>query len=223
MFKAIADNNNPNSLASRSRSKRFEFFKSELNKLPRPLKILDIGGTQEFWEMMGFVNEAGVEIYLLNLEKTPVSYPNFKSLKGDARDLSEFEDGSFDVVFSNSVIEHLFTWENQVKMAQEMIRVGKNHFVQTPNFWFPIEPHFVFPFFQFLPLAVRERLVHHFNLGHHKKYPDMKVAREIVREVKLLSKNEFKKLFPDFNFYDDKFMGLNKSFVAYKFNENLFD
>ncbi|MBC8844888.1 class I SAM-dependent methyltransferase, partial [Escherichia coli] len=75
-----------------------------------------------------------------------------------ATDLSEIDDQQFDIVFSNSVIEHLYTWENQEKMAKEVLRVGKYHFIQTPNYWFPIEPHWVFPFFQFLPKSIRIRL-----------------------------------------------------------------
>ncbi|MGL1255153.1 methyltransferase domain-containing protein, partial [Vibrio parahaemolyticus] len=85
---------------------------------------------------------------LLNLEKEEVTNPQFQSITGNATDLSGINDQQFDIVFSNSVIEHLYTWENQEKMAKEVLRVGKYHFIQTPNYWFPIEPHWVFPFFQ---------------------------------------------------------------------------
>ena len=67
---------------------------------------------------------------------------------GDATDLSPFKDKSFDIVHSNSVIEHLYNFENQKKMASEIMRVGQKHIVQTPNKYFFLEPHLsYFPFF----------------------------------------------------------------------------
>ena len=92
-----------------------------------------------------------VEITLLNLTLVETDLPNVISIAGDATDLSDFADKSFDIAFSNSVIEHLFSFQNQQKMALEAQRVSRYHFIQTPNFWFPIEPHWVFPCFQFLP------------------------------------------------------------------------
>ncbi len=218
MLGFIADNKNKNSLAAKARKKRFDFFLKELQKLNKPLKILDIGGTQGFWEMMNFTDQEDIKIYLLNLEHQEVRFPNFKSLKGDATNLHEFEDNYFDLVFSNSVIEHLFVWDSQVKMANEIQRVGKNYFIQTPNYWFPVEPHFVFPFFQYFPKNIRVQLIMNFSLGHHKKYDDKNIAEQKVEEIKLLSIGKMKNLFPNAKIYLDKFMGLNKSIVAYKVN-----
>lgn len=215
----IANPNKKGSASHNFRSKRFEFFKSLLNELPRPLKILDIGGTQSFWDSMNF-NEPDVEITLLNLEIQKTTHPNFKSVKGNATKLSEYSDKSFDVVFSNSVIEHLFTKENQVLMAKEVRRVGKNYFIQTPNYWFPIEPHWVFPLFQYLPFSLKVFLTNNFSLGHIKKIKDKEKAIEQVKEIRLLTLKEMKELFPDAKIYLEKFFGFNKSLVAYKFENS---
>ncbi len=215
----IANIINPNQKGSAShnfRSKRFEFFKSLLNKLPKPIKILDIGGTQAFWESMNFI-EPDIEITLLNLEVQETTHSNFKSVKGDATNLSQYSDKSFDIVFSNSVIEHLYTKENQISMAKEVNRVGKNYFIQTPNYWFPIEPHWVFPCFQYLPFSMKVFLTYNFDLGHIKKANNKEKAIEQVREIRLLTFKEMQQLFPDAKIYKEKFLGLNKSFVAYKF------
>lgn len=68
-----------------------------------------------------------------------------------------FRDQSFDVVFSNAVLEHL-TPERQRRMAGEILRVGRSWFVTTPNFWFPVEMHHKLPLFQFLPRSWQERI-----------------------------------------------------------------
>lgn len=212
----IADNKNTQSLSHHYRIKRFEFFKSLLNTLHRPLKIIDIGGTTEFWKAMNF-QEANITITLLNLEEISDIELPFKSLKGDATNLSNIPDQSYDIVFSNSVIEHLFTWENQQKMAAEVKRIGKHHFIQTPNYWFPIEPHWLFPFFQYFPKHLRYWLTNHFTLGHISKIADKAAAKKQVEEVRLLSKSELTKLFPQSAIYSEKFNLLNKSFTSYSF------
>ena len=212
----IADNGQKNSWASQSRQKRFAFFKSLIAPLPKPVSVLDVGGTYEFWKMMDFTDPQEVTITLLNLNPLPSSY-QFTSIQGDATDMKMLQENQFDVVFSNSLIEHLFTKENQQKMAREVKRVGKNYFIQTPNYWFPVEPHYLFPFFQYLPFTTRVWLVRNYQLGHIPKARNLAQAEDLVREVKLLSVKEMKKLFPEGKIYYDKFAGLTKSIVAYRF------
>jgi len=216
-FSKFADNNNPKSIAHKFRYQRFIFFKSLLDTLPKPLKILDIGGTQAFWNMMDEIHAFNdIHITLLNLNLQGVSTPQFTNVIGDATAL-EYDNKSFDVIFSNSVIEHLFTWENHVKMAQEVQRVGKNYFVQTPNYYFPIEPHWVFPCFQYLPIKTRIALTQKFALGHIGKIPDRAKAENVVREIRLLTKKQMEKLFPTGKIWEEKIGFLCKSLVAYKF------
>lgn len=218
MYQSLIDYKDSDSLVLRSRGKRFAFFLSLLDKLRKPVRILDVGGTQRFWDSMNYTDGSAIDVSLLNLDRQETSHPNFRSVVGDATDLKEFPDNEFDLVFSNSVIEHLFTWENQVKMAKEIRRVGKNYFVQTPNYWFPIEPHFVFPMFQYLPRYLRVTLILNFKLGHHPKYDDRALAVKKVDEVRLLSMRQMKRLFPDGKLFLEKFVGLNKSIVAYNFS-----
>jgi hypothetical protein len=155
-----------------------------------------------------------VFITLLNLKEEGVSLPNVISLAGDARSLT-MDNASFDVVFSNSVIEHVGSYQDQQRMANEVRRVGKCYFVQTPNRDFPLEPHFLFPFFQFLPVRTRIWLLQNFNLGWFPRTPDAVKAKEVVESVRLLDRHEFAELFPDSIIYEEKVLGLTKSFVAY--------
>jgi hypothetical protein len=215
-MRRIADNTKQNSWATRLRRKRFALFQSLLATVPRPLTILDVGGSQGFWETMGFSGLEGVSVVLLNVSHTGVTLPGFESVVGDARDMTGFVDGQFDVVISNSVIEHVGDYGDQSRMAREVRRVGRRYFVQTPNRHFPIEPHFLFPCFQYLPVRVRVFLVRHFQLGWYGRgVRDERAAREVVNSIRLLSGREFMRLFPGGSPYREKVWGLTKSLVAY--------
>jgi len=202
------------------RNRRFRFFKKFFDQISeggkKSIKILDIGGTESYWKSMGFQLNPNCEIVLLNLYEANVQEQGFKSIKGDACNLKGILNNSFDLVFSNSVIEHLYTIENQQSMANEVERVGKNYFIQTPNKYFPIEPHWVFPLFQFLPFNLKVFFTQHFDLGYIKKTNDKQKAIELVKEVRLISKKEYMQLFKDAHLFIEKFVGLNKSFIAYK-------
>ena len=210
----LVDNQRP-SAARFFRARRFRFFRSLLDRLPRPVRILDVGGTDVFWRMMGFARESGVEITTISIDVMPSTSPQVTALYGDARDLSRFADRSFDVVFSNSLIEHVGGLEDQQRVAREVQRVGKAFFVQTPNRNFPLEPHFVFPFFQHLSVPARVYLLTHFNLGWCGKIADPEEARRIAVSVQLLDRHTLRNLFPSALIWEERVLGLVKSFVAY--------
>lgn len=212
----LADFKRSGSPASRYRARRFELFRGLVGRLPRPLRLLDVGGTEVFWEKMGFLEEPGISITTLNVTLEPgPRNPRIEALEGDARDLSRFGDGAFDVVFSNSVIEHVGGHDDQRRAAREMQRVGKAFFVQTPNRNFPIEPHFLFPFFQFLSVPARVFLLTHFSLGWCGKIADPEEARRAAQEIELLDRRRLRELFPEARMWEERVLGLVKSFVVY--------
>lgn len=218
LLRKVYDNQQSDSLSTNLRRKRVALFLSLLASIPRPLKILDVGGVEMFWENVGFFGElkGDIEITLINRGQLQVTHhQNVKSLIGDARNMAQFEDNQFDVVFSNSVIEHVGDFNDQLKMANEIKRVGQRYFLQTPNLYFPIEPHFLVPLFQFFPLWLKVWLISHFDLGWYKKATDKQKAIEIANSVKLLSKQDVTKLFPGANMVEEKFLGLTKSFIVY--------
>jgi hypothetical protein len=216
-MKKLLDPRNTKSLNQNFRRKRFENFIEFMNSLNfnGNIKILDIGGTQSYWENMIVPENLDVHITLLNLHDEKVSSEKFSSLVGNATDLKEHNNNAFDIVFSNSCIEHLFSWENQKKMADEITRVGKFYYVQTPNLYFPLEPHWLFPFFQFLPKGIKIILTNYLTLGHYTKCNDFEKAKKRVNEVQLLSENDMKKLFPNGKIYREYFFGLVKSITSY--------
>ena len=136
-----------------------------------------------------------------------------KWIVGDAR-FMPFTDESFDVVFSNSVIEHMGKWEDQKRFAGEIRRVGKRYFVQTPNYYFPVEPHFITPFIHWLPRSVGRRLI-----GLTVRYlltRDLQRSLEVFDEVRLLRPKEMRDMFPDAKIVYERVLGLPKSIFAIK-------
>lgn len=215
-LRKLSNNQNPNSLANRLRRKRFKLFLELINDLPRPVRILDVGGTELFWEQMQFTGQKEFEITLLNLKPLAVKSAGFISMTGDARNMSQFSKNQFDVAFSNSVIEHVGSYTDQEAMASEMQRVARRLYAQTPNYYFPIEPHFLFPFFQFFPLWLKVRLVMQFRLGWLPRIREKQKATDICLSIRLLRKKELKILFPEARIYHEYFLGFIKSFIVIK-------
>jgi SAM-dependent methyltransferase len=153
-----------NWIVPKFRVKRMKLFVDELDPSSTTL-ILDIGGTFLNWDFIA----VKPKITILNL-----SLPNddivdkydHKFIIGDATKL-EFADNSFDVAYSNSVIEHLYTWETQIKFANEAMRVGKKLYIQTPAKSFFVEPHYITPFIHFLPKEVQKIAAEFFYIGSH--------------------------------------------------------
>lgn len=205
--------NDPASLSHRMRKKRFTLFEEITGLLPRPLRIVDVGGTNLFWEQCGWAGREGIHITIVNLVPERRIHDNVVPKLGDATKLAEFPDGSFNVAFSNSVIEHLFTYEKQAAMAREIRRVANAYWVQTPNFWFPIEPHFHLPGWQWMPESLRVAIIRRQRCGWRGPCPDLDEARRTVREVRLLTRRELVKLFPGATVIRERFAGLVKSWI----------
>ena len=119
--------------------------------MDRPLRILDLGGVEAYWSDKRKLIARPVEVTLVNLDDRQPAKPGFVFLQGNACHMPEFVDNSFDVVHSNSVIEHVGQWSNMMSMAKEIRRIAPCYFVQTPYFWFPIEPHARTPLLHWFP------------------------------------------------------------------------
>lgn len=211
--KLVAETNN--SISTKFRKKRVTLLNKLISTVSKPCRILDVGGRQIFWELMGFNGRDGVEINLYNIENIKVTLPNCKHILGDARDMNKFKDNEYDIVFSQSLIEHLGDYDNQRKVAKEIRRIGSRYYVQTPNYYFPIEPHFVFPFFQYFSPSVKVFLIRNFNVGAKDKIPELKEATHAASRIRLLCERELKELFPEANIIKEKFLGMTKSIIIY--------
>jgi hypothetical protein len=214
MLRQLADSDKTTSFANKLRSRRFSQFEALAGRMRHPLRILDVGGTNAFWANRGWHERKDVEILTLNVVAEPQQYANIKPIVGDATNLVQFDDRSVDVAFSNSVIEHLFTLENQRRMASEVQRVARAYWIQTPNYWFPVEPHFHFIGWQWLPIATRTSILQRRACGWRGPCPDPIGARRLVEEIRLLTRSELKTLFPKANLIAERFGGFVKSWTA---------
>ena len=198
------------------RRQRFQILQKVLAGLPGSVTILDIGGTPAYWDLVTAGRPTdNLHVTLLNVVAIPTSHPNFTSVPGDGRAMPEFADRQFDIVFSNSTIEHVGDLRDQERMAKEVRRIGRRYCIQTPNRYFPIEAHYIFPFFQFLPVKVRVWLVRHLRLGWYSAPPAYDQVLADVKSIRLLSRAEFQQLFPEATIVNETYCGLVKSFVAY--------
>lgn len=210
------------SYSFRARQRRFEILRPMIERIiveKGACRIADLGGTTYYWDIAKpFIDEAPVEIHLINLapdvpERTFARAP-FVVRQGDVCALDDVGDNSFDLVHSNSVIEHVGTWSNMMRMAENVRRLAPSYFVQTPYFWFPIEPHFRFPCFHYLPEQIRFRLLMRFNLGFGGRRRDVDAAMQAVQSATLVDETQMKMLFPDARIARERFGPLTKSLMA---------
>ena len=188
----------------RWRYRRYELF-VELCSVRPDERILDVGaGAGAALERFNNTNPIVAVDLAPEAKAAWLDRPNVAVEVADGTALP-FADGEFPVVFSNSVIEHV-PKELQPRFAAEIRRVGRRYFVQTPNRYFPIEPHYQLPFFQFLPRSGQRWLNRHFTLGWHEKGQ--------WEEIELLSARDLRALFPDAVIHRERMFGLTKSLMA---------
>lgn len=187
----------------RWREQRYRLF-IELCAVNPNERILDIGaGAGGALERFNATNEI-VAVDIRPQESEWLAQANVTVTEADATRLP-FADGEFAVVFSNSVIEHV-PKHLQFVFAEEVRRVGRRYFVQTPNRYFPVEPHYQLPLFQFLPERVRRWLNARFALGWQPKGS--------WEDINLLSARELRRLFPDGDIHRERLFGLTKSLMV---------
>lgn len=175
-------------------------------------RLLDLGGHPHFWAGSGLPTR----ITLLNVgfpPALPAGFPEFAFIAGDACALP-FADHAFEIAFSNSVIEHVGPWERQQAFANEARRVARKLWVQTPAREFFIEPHLIAPFVHWLPRNLQRQLIRNCTLHGWLTRPGLAEVEKFLAEVRLLTRPEMERLFPDCEILTERFFGLPKSHIA---------
>lgn len=193
------------------RRKRMRRFVNEFG-VTEKTRVLDVGGNAFNWQ---FVDRRPLITFLnidtifvgTNLDRTD------RVVVADGCNLP-FKPKSFDVVFCNSVIEHLASEGNQKRMAREIDRVGRAYFVQTPNYWFPIEPHYLAPGVQFVPPVVRPFVGRWLTPWGWLQKPSTAQAHAFASEIRLLKYRDMCGFFPNGRIVAERAAGLTKSWIA---------
>jgi Methyltransferase domain len=174
-------------------------------------RILDVGGTELNWGLLS----ARPQVTLLNLGVEERTEGRFHWKPGDARQLP-FPDNSFDLCYSNSVIEHVGGREDWEKFASEIRRIAPAYYVQTPNYWFPVETHQVSLFLHWLPRPIERRLVRYFSVWGWARRETQENIDKWLAYNNLLTKRDMSRLFPDAEITVERFLLLPKSLIAVK-------
>ena len=221
LARRVSDYGNRRSLGFRFRAHRIRRFLGLIDGMQpttEPVRILDLGGTRTYWQIVpeALLAENRLAITIVNLpgELSDREDSVFRFVSGDGCDLSSFDDNSFDVVHSNSVLEHVGDWSRMKAFAHEIRRLAPRYFVQTPNFWFPVEPHFMFPFFHWLPEPVRVRMMLLTGLGHYAQAHSVDGAVTAVQSARLVNRRMMSSLFPDAAIFTERVALLPKSLMA---------
>ena len=202
----------PDSLGARRRARRWEWLRAAFPQIEN-MSVIDLGGTAESWQRAP-VRPARVHVVNLEPEADADLPPWLRADQGDACNLPPAILGSsFDLVFSNSVIEHVGGHAQRQRFAEAVHKLADRHWVQTPYRYFPIEPHWLFPGFQFLPMSVRAQISHRWPLAHTRSASVDDGLAEAM-SVELLSRAEMAYYFPHADIQTERLLGAVKSLIA---------
>jgi hypothetical protein len=201
------------SLSRRFRHRRMQRFVRECH-ITADSRVLDIGGTPDNWRLV----PVRPRLVLLNMPRARAELAGgVPWVAGDGRSLP-FRDAAFDVVFSNSVIEHVGDAASQRRFAREIARVGRAFWVQTPNRWFPVEQHLLTPLVHWLPRRWQRAVVRRGTVWSALTHPtpDRRefYLEHFLRDVRLLGFRELRSLFPGARIIRERFLGITKSLIA---------
>lgn len=194
----------------RFRRKRLRYFRETFP--PDSCRtIIDVGGSPQIWRMLGYASD----ITLVNTDPLELSdAKDYRTVIADGKKLP-YGSRSFDLAFSNSVIEHVGGWDDMQRLASELRRVGRSYYCQTPNKWFPVEPHLGTLFLHWFPhLFDYYFVVRYMTLWGLMNKPSREQAKKSISGIKLLTRKQLRELFPDAVISVENFMLMPKSYIA---------
>lgn len=213
--------------STRARAARGALFRERLGITP-DTRILDLGGG-DGGHLASIIpdhtNVTVADILPDDLARARDVY-GFKTIQLSAESFGDLPlaNGEYDVVFCSSVIEHVTgpkaemialddqaefrakAWDVQRRFADELRRVAKRYFVQTPYRYFPIECHSWMPIFvDDLPRPTQRTLMR----AVAPFWP-----ADVQPDWNLLNRYQMARLFPDAEIEEEKALGFLKSMIA---------
>ena len=174
------------------RPRRMKLFASAF-RVSSQTQIVDLGGTPFNWTLI----EEKPEVTFVNVPGESDYDPREHKMVIYDGSVVPFRDQSFDICYSNSVIEHVGNADAVAVFASEVRRLAPRYFVQTPNRYFFVEPHFLCVFIHWLPISLKRHLIRRGSLWGWMNKPDQKTIDEWLRDIRLLTVKDMRRLFPD--------------------------
>lgn len=207
--------------AARDRTLR-DMIVAERRRVSGPFTIIDLGGRADYWRRVGFdfLEANDVHVVCINYTEAELyasedKHPRLTARVGDACNMVGEGDNAYQMVHSNSVVEHVGRFSSMRAFAGEVRRLAPAYYVQTPYFWFPIDPHWPkMPFFHWLPQSWRQKLLRRFSLGWGGPCRDIDHAMSDLEGTILLDWSQMRTLFPDARLRPERLLGLPKSMIA---------
>ena len=207
-----------------TREQRLKLFTEFMRGATGCIRLIDLGGTVRFWENWGLGKQPLFDVTLVNnhdLDKDhandPITLPNIRRLSADVLTLTAADFAEYDVIFSNSLIEHLPGRELQRKLARAIVESGRPYFLQTPNKRSPLDPHFprpYVPFFATYPRALQARLLSWSALGSGSVAPNYEAALVRLKNYYPLTASDVRQLFPQARIVLERPLGVPMSIIA---------
>lgn len=197
------------SVSPRARAARMKYFEDVMQVKPGQ-RVIDLGGSTKIWQYVSTpLNVTIVNLEGQNIDDFTYGMHQFRIVRGDATNLIDFPDGSFDIAFSNSCIEHVGDGEHQAAFAREVRRLAPSYFVQTPSIHFPIEAHTGLPLWWHYSDAVQQSFIRRWR----KQRP---VYGEFIAGTRVLTPSTLSTLFHDAELRVERVFGFTKSHIACK-------
>jgi hypothetical protein len=206
-----------------TREMRLARFNEFMKGSTGPVRLIDLGGTVKFWEDWGLAKKPLLDVTLVNNHQDisrandPIVLPNIHRRVADVLTLSAADLAEYDVIFSNSMIEHLPSRPAQQQLAEAIRDSGRPYFLQTPNKRSPIDPHFpspYAPFFAAYPRPVQARLLTWSPLGSAAAAPSYQAALRRLENYHPLTPRDLRQLFPKARVVVERPMGVPMSIIA---------
>lgn len=142
----------------------------ELRPGEKPIRLLEIGtGSGGIAHYFGMHTHLRCEVDAVDVCDNRLVRTGFRYW--EVRDTAlPFEDGSFDVVLSNHVIEHVGDAAAQRQHLLEIRRLLRPQglaYLAVPSRWMVIEPHFRLAFLSWLPRGIADLYVRTMGRGTH--------------------------------------------------------
>ncbi len=179
-------------------------------------RILDVGGSPEIWSF----SNLKPQLTILNMPSALAPHSHASLVGADGRMLP-FSDGAFDIVFSNSVIEHVGTSRRSAAICPGGVARRK----ELTGYKLPIGSFRLSTMsccrpFIFCQSAGSKLSFNRFTGWEHIVRPTADERRNylhhFLNELNLLDSTDMKALFPDANVIKERFLGIPKSLIAVK-------